>query len=91
MASRTDFDAAMVNNDVEWLLQNTFMARVPDLIISGMTVEEAIITAKHQEEELIWSIIAPSTYNEQEASAELKREMCNRVYNRLRKGTSDER
>lgn len=85
MASRTDFDAAMANNDIEWLLQNTFMARVPDLIISGMSIEGAIIEAKRQEEKLIWSIIAPSNYDEQEASKELNREMCKRVYNRLRK------
>ncbi len=52
MASRTDFDAAMANNDIEWLLQNTFMARVPDLIISGMSIEGAIIEAKRQEEKL---------------------------------------
>jgi len=62
MATQAAFDQAMQNDDVAWLIENTFMARVPELVASGMTIEEAVHAAYERELELCSQMIAPSSW-----------------------------
>lgn len=80
--NRADFDKAMQENDVAVLIENTFLARVPDLIASGLSVEEAISAAKEQDDKLCLTLIAPGW--QRDAVEELKAKMTKRIYERLR-------
>jgi hypothetical protein len=78
------FQTAMQNNDIAWLIAHTFLARVPELVAGGMSITEAISTAKAREDELCLMIIAPHGYWQEEAAKELRRQITEHVYQRLR-------
>lgn len=82
--TRADFDAAMASNDVSWFLEHTFLARVPDLVASGMPIPDAIAAAKARDDELCLMMIAPADYWQEQAAAALKENLTRRVYDRLR-------
>lgn len=84
MATQEAFNAAMQRDDTKWLIENTFMARVPELVAGGMSIEEAIVAAKKQEDELCEMLFAPCGYRQEEIAKEVKAQMCERVYHRLR-------
>jgi hypothetical protein len=82
--SAEEFETAMQNNDIAWLIAHAFLARVPELVAGGMSIAEAIVTAKAREDELCLMIIAPHGYWQEEAAKELQRQITEHVYHRLR-------
>jgi len=74
---RADFDAA---NDVPTRLANTFLARVPDLVLAGMSIPDAIIDAKRQDDACCELMLGVGTYAQQQAATALREAITERVY-----------
>lgn len=81
--NRVDFDKAMAANDIATLIENTFLARVPALVVAGMPIEEAIRTAYEHEQILCARMIGP-TGVWIEPVAEMREALTQAVYQRAR-------
>lgn len=62
--------------------ENTFLARVPALVENGMSIDDAIVQAMADEENLIGELYNGTSLRSQD----IKKVLCVRSYHGIRKG-----
>jgi len=70
----------MENMNIEHLIEKSFLARVPALVESGLTIDEAIQKAYKDELKLLCELQSGYT----ERSKKARRILCNRSYRTVR-------
>lgn len=75
-----------MNTELERLMMGTFLSRVPALLETGMSFDEAIVEAKRLDDELCLKMLdSKSGYAGLEAYAIMRDELTKRIYHELRK------